>query len=187
MRRMKPSWRLGCGEKTGMIRAGIQGRDKSGKRQIIFTMSLSKIAIFWMCLVFLIVIISPVQAGTLYQEGTPVLSAYISGSNQANPGDKLNISIVVENTGLNPIKIVQGGVATREDPPTTAKFLSVNLRNGGAPLAVESDAQVIGDLPGGSASPSTFHIKINRDAPAGDERRVVGRTGDPERGPRWVG
>ena len=113
-------------------------------------------------------LVTPAQAGTLYQEGSPRLTASLSGTNEFNPGDTVNISVSVRNTGINGIKIVQPGLATRDDLPNTAKFLTINLENGGNPVSVKSGPQVIGDLPGGSVGTAVFSVRIDPSAPSGD-------------------
>lgn len=99
--------------------------------------------------------------------GSPQLSAYISGTNEYSPGDDVQLTIVVENTGLNEFKFVQSGIVDREDLPNTAKFLTVELQPGDAPLVIKSDPQMLGDLKGANNVKAVFTTKINADAPAG--------------------
>lgn len=112
-------------------------------------------------------IIAPVMAGTKYMEGSPQFSAHISGTNEYSPGQEVHINIVIENTGLNDFKFIQSGIVDREDLPNTAKFVTVALNSGTAPLVIKSDPQMLGDIKGASSANSVFITKINADAAAG--------------------
>ena len=111
--------------------------------------------------------IAPAMAGTKYMAGSPQLSAYISGTNEYSPGTEVHLNIVVENTGLNEFKFIQSGIVDRDDLPNTAKFVTVALDAGTAPLAIKSDPQTLGDIKGSSSANAVFTIKINSDAAAG--------------------
>ncbi len=112
--------------------------------------------------------IAPAMAGTKYMAGSPELSAYISGTNEFSPGKEISLKIVIENTGLNEYKFVQSNIVDRDDLPNTAKFLTVRVQPGNAPLVVKSDPQMLGDLKGASTTDAIFIIKTNADAPAGN-------------------
>ncbi|MCX6683121.1 MAG: S-layer protein [Methanoregula sp.] len=107
------------------------------------------------------------MAGTKYMAGSPVLSAYISGTNEFSPGDDVQLSVVIQNTGLNEFKFVQSGIVNVDDLPNTAKFVTVGLNAGSAPLVIKSDPQMLGDLKGGTDANAVFTTKINSDAAAG--------------------
>jgi len=111
-------------------------------------------------------LIAPAMAGTKYMAGSPQLSAYISGTNEFSPGQDVQLTIVIENTGLNEFKFIQSGIVDRDDLPNTAKFLTVRLQPGDAPLVIKSDPQMLGDLKGASNANALFTTKINADAPA---------------------
>ena len=117
------------------------------------------------CLILMIAV--PVKAGTVYTDGSPQILASIAGSNEANPGDAINITIMVKNTGLNAEKLVAPSNTNREEPPNTAMFLTATLDSGDAPVVIKSDPQMIGDLPGDTSGTARFSLKINTDAPAG--------------------
>jgi hypothetical protein len=117
--------------------------------------------------ILLILLVVPAMAGTKYMAGSPDLSAYISGTNEFSPGDDANLTIVIKNTGLNEYKFVQSGITDRDDLPNTAKFLTVKLQSGDAPLIIKTDPQMIGDLGGASTVDTVFSAKINSDALAG--------------------
>jgi hypothetical protein len=112
-------------------------------------------------------LISPALAGTKYMAGSPELSAYVSGSNEFSPGKDVSLTIVIQNTGLNEFKFVQSGIVDRDDQPNTAKFLTVTLLPGDAPLVIKSDPQMLGDLKGATSVNAIFATKIKSDAPAG--------------------
>ena len=92
------------------------------------------------------------MAGSKYMAGSPELSAYVSGTNEFSPGDDVSLTIIVQNTGLNEFKFVNSGIVDREDLPNTAKFLTVTLLPGDAPLVVKSDPQMVGDLKGSAVT-----------------------------------
>jgi len=99
--------------------------------------------------------------------GSPELSAYISGTNQFEAGDTVQLAIVIQNTGLNEFKFVDSGIVDRADLPNTAKFLTAAIQPSYAPIIIKSDAQMLGDLDGGSTVNAVFSTKINSDAAAG--------------------
>ena len=107
------------------------------------------------------------MAGEKYMAGNPELSAYISGTNEFSPGDDVKLTIVIENTGLNEFKFVQSGIVNTDDQPNTAKFLTVTLNAGDAPIVIKSDPQMLGDLKGASSVMAVFSTKIQSDAPSG--------------------
>ena len=113
-------------------------------------------------------LIAPAMAGTKYMAGSPKLSAYISGTNEFSPGKEVQLTIVIENTGLNEFKFVNSGIVDRDDLPNTAKFLTVRLQPGNAPLVIKSDPQMLGDLKGATSTNAIFTTKINADAAAGN-------------------
>jgi hypothetical protein len=112
-------------------------------------------------------LVVPAMAGSKYMAGSPELSAYVSGTNEFSPGDDVKLTITVENTGLNEFKFVNSGIVDREDLPNTAKFLTITLKPGDAPLVIKSDPQMVGDLKGASNVNAVFTTKINPDAPSG--------------------
>ena len=113
------------------------------------------------------ILITPALAGTKYMDGSPELSAYISGTNEFGPGNDATLTIVIQNTGLNEYKFVQSAIADRDDQPNTAKFLTATLAAGDAPLAIKSDPRMLGDLKGAGSVNAVYSVKINKDAPAG--------------------
>lgn len=82
----------------------------------------------FLLLILCIGLIAPVTAGTKYMAGSPELSAYISGTNQFEAGDTVQLAIVIQNTGLNEFKFVDSGIVDRTDLPNTAKFLTAAIQ-----------------------------------------------------------
>lgn len=118
-------------------------------------------------LILCVCLIAPVMAGTKYTSGSPQLSAYISGANEFTPGKDVPLTVVIQNTGLNEFKFINSGIVDRDDLPNTAKFLTVTLNPGNAPIVIKSDPQMVGDLKGSTTVNAPFSIKVKSDAPAG--------------------
>ncbi|RPJ54189.1 MAG: S-layer protein [Methanobacteriota archaeon] len=111
--------------------------------------------------------VAPVTAGEKFLYGSPSLSVAISGTNQFAPGAEVQLPIVIQNSGLNELKIVDPTIITREDQPNTAKLVTVNLSKGNAPVTIKTDPQMIGDVAGGASATATFTVLIAKDALAG--------------------
>jgi hypothetical protein len=111
--------------------------------------------------------IAPALAGTEYLSGSPQISASLAGTNGYGPGNAVQLTITVQNTGLNEFKFVQRGIIDREDLPNTAKSVTVGLSSGTAPVVIKSDPQMLGDIKGTGSANAVFTIKINSDALAG--------------------
>jgi hypothetical protein len=112
-------------------------------------------------------LVTPALAGTKYLDGSPDLTAYTAGTNEYTAGSDIQIAVVIENNAMSLDKQVSSGIIDRDDPPTTAKFVTVAMSAGNAPLVIKSDPQMIGDLTGQTRKTVTFHAKVNSDAPAG--------------------
>jgi hypothetical protein len=109
----------------------------------------------------------PVNAGTMYLSGGQDLSAALSGSNEFPAGTIVPITVVVENSGLVDMKMIRNDLLPRDEQPNTAKLVKVGLCAGEAPVTIKSDAQMIGDLTGGTSKTVTFDMKISPDARTG--------------------
>jgi len=118
-------------------------------------------------LILVAVLIMPAMAGTEYMAGSPQLSASLSGTNEFSPGEEVQLTVVIENTGVNEFKLVQSRIVDRDDLPNTAKFLMAALSPGFAPLGIKSDPQMLGDVKGAGSVRAVFTAKMNADAPAG--------------------
>jgi hypothetical protein len=123
---------------------------------------------YFLIAIFMVFLIAPAMAGTLYISDGPAFTATVAGTNQFSPGADVQLPVKIENRGLNQIKLVQSGYIEREDLPNTAKFVTAALAPGDAPVIIKSDSQVVGDLPGGKSVQVTYTIKIPKQATAGE-------------------
>ena len=112
-------------------------------------------------------LVVPALAGTNYLDGTPNLTAYITGTNEYMAGDDIQIPVVIDNNGMSLDQQVASNIIDRDDPPTTAKFVTVAMSAGTAPLVIKSDPRMIGDLASQTRETVVFDAKVNADAPAG--------------------
>lgn len=112
-------------------------------------------------------LITPAFATDNYLGGSPDLSAYISGTNEFSTGEEIQLPIIIENTGINSVKIYYARSADISDQPSTAKLLTATLQSGNAPVVIKTDPQMLGDLASQNTVKAVFITKINTDAPAG--------------------
>lgn len=113
-------------------------------------------------------VVAPVSAGSKYLSGDPEITVTISGTNEFSPGDEVTIPLVIQNSGLKEVKIVDSSVIDRDDNPDTAKMVTVDLLENGAPVTVKSDPQMIGDIAAGSSKTVNFIVKIDKYASSGN-------------------
>ena len=123
---------------------------------------------YFLIAIFMVFLMAPAMAGTLYISDGPMFSATVAGTNQFSPGNDLQLPVKIENRGLNHLKFVQTGYIERDDLPNTAKFVTASLAPGGSPVIIKSDSQVMGDLPGGKSVQVIYTIKIPKQAAAGE-------------------
>lgn len=116
-------------------------------------------------LVILMGITAPVMAGERFISGGPDLTAAILGSNDFSPGQEVNIPVMIQNSGLIQYVFTYQNQLSAADLPNTAKLMTVTLGSGGTPVTIESDPQLLGDLPGGQNIVANFKVKIAPDAP----------------------
>lgn len=112
-------------------------------------------------------LVAPTLAGTKYQDGNPDLTAYIAGNNEYSPGDDIHIPVMIVNNGISTVKEMGPKTVDRVDSPTTAKFVTVTMSVGNAPLVIKTDPQMINDLPGQSQKNVIFDAKVLPNASAG--------------------
>ena len=122
------------------------------------------IMILLVCAAFLIM---PASAGVKYTSGSPDMDVKISGTNEFEPGSDAALTVIVSNTGEVGTKIIQSDVVTRDDMPNTARLVTIDLLENGAPIKVKTDAQMLGSIYSGTTVPATFSITINKDAQPG--------------------
>jgi hypothetical protein len=111
---------------------------------------------------------SPVAAGTVYPSGKPDLSAALSGTNEFPPGRDVTFTVLLRNSGLNEVQIIDPRRQERDDPPNLAKLVTAGLMAGDAPVMIKSGTQMVGDIPGGASVPVSFSARVREGAPAGD-------------------
>ena len=118
-------------------------------------------------LVFIACLVTPAFAGTKYLDGSPNLTAYITGTNQYTAGSEIAIPVVIQNTGISTNYEVSSNIVNRTDIPTTAKFVTVAMGSGDAPVVIKSDPQMVGDIASEDQATVTFSAKVNADAQGG--------------------
>ncbi len=114
-----------------------------------------------------LLVVSPVLAEPKYMAGSPELSAYISGTNEVRPGDTVPLRVVIENRGINEFAFSRPAITDPGDLPETAKFLTVSLHAGNAPVTVTTGPQKLGDLAGSSTTTCIISMEVDPDAAAG--------------------
>jgi hypothetical protein len=112
-------------------------------------------------------LVTPALAGTRYLEGTPNLTAYVAGTNQYTAGSTIQIPVVIRNTGISTNYEVASDIVDRADVPTTAKFVTVAMGAGNAPIVIKTDPQMIGDIASQGQQTVTFSATVNADAAGG--------------------
>lgn len=110
---------------------------------------------------------TPALAGIKYLDGSPNMTAYLSGTNEYTAGSDILVPVVIENNGMSLDKQVSASIIDRADVPATAKYVTVTMSAGNAPLVIKSDPQMIGDIASQARKTVTFAAKVNADAPAG--------------------
>ncbi len=123
--------------------------------------------IFFVLALWLICCI-PVTGVTTYVGGSPLLSAALSGTNEFTPGQDATIFITVQNSGVNSLEFVTTGTITRDDLPTTAKLVTLELSAGDVPVVVKSDPQNVGDLKSPGLVTVPIRVKILPNATGGN-------------------
>ncbi|MFA4876998.1 MAG: S-layer protein [Methanoregula sp.] len=112
--------------------------------------------------------IVPCQAGIRYISGGPDLFVSLDSTNQLIPGTTVDIPLVIENKGKNTMELYNAYTLQPDYLPSTAKFATVALVAGDAPVRVKSNPQIVGDIPSGAIVPAGFTVEIPQDAKAGN-------------------
>lgn len=102
--------------------------------------------------------------------GSPGLSAYLSDGNVA-PGETTALDVVLLNEGE-----VDSGSATNPalaSEVTTARGVSVLLKDDGAPFDVKTSRQAVGNVPEGTSPPISFQVVVPEGAEPGTYRLPV--------------
>ena len=94
--------------------------------------------------------------------GEPDLSA-TAADNTVTPGQETTLSVTLLNTGV----VHEGGNPNAEQRVMTARGTTLRMRNGGAPVSIESGTVGVGSVHDGAAVPATFRISVHEDAEPG--------------------
>jgi len=132
-------------------------------------------------LVLSLLCIVPAMGLTTYTGGSPQMAVVVSGTNQFSPGQNANITLVVQNRGVNSMANSWTGNAAwqgsgniaRDDVPTTAKMVMVGLSSGNAPIVIKSDPQNIGDILAMGSKTVPISAKITTNATEGEYQLPV--------------
>jgi hypothetical protein len=112
--------------------------------------------------------IIPCQAGVRYFSGGPDIFVSLDSSNQLIPGTTVEIPVVIENKGKNTMEFYNAFTLQPDYLPSTAKFATIQLVPGTAPVKVKSNPQIVGDIPSGAIVPAAFVVEIPQNAKAGN-------------------
>jgi uncharacterized membrane protein len=118
-------------------------------------------------IVLIVCLCAPVMAAEKVISGPPDLRVSIEGSNEYYPDTMETISVKIENTGTIDFSSQNLANIAREDRPNTAKNVVVTLGNDDAPVTVNTDSQLVGDVKAGARTSTAFEVRINDGAPAG--------------------
>ena len=111
--------------------------------------------------------IHPCLAGERYMSGGPELFVSLDSSDELIPGNTMELPLVIGNKGKDTMELYNYYTIQPEYLPTTAKFATVMLLPGNAPVKVRSNPQIVGDVPSGAVVPAEFVIEVPQDAKAG--------------------
>lgn len=111
--------------------------------------------------------INPCLAGERYMSGGPEIFVSLDSSDELVPGNTMELPLVIGNKGKDTMELYNYYTIQPEYLPTTAKFATVMLLPGNAPVKVRSNPQIIGDVPSGAVVPADFVVEVPQDAKAG--------------------
>ena len=107
------------------------------------------------------------RRNAIYQRYIQIWSHMLPGTNSYVPGADIEIPVVIQNIGISTNYETGPDIPNRPDIPMTAKFVTVAMEPGDAPLVIKSDPHMIGDIPSESQMTATFSAKVNADAAGG--------------------
>ena len=113
-----------------------------------------------------LIVITPTQSASVYPFGEPSLSATVEGDSRLDPGTSYDLTIVMENTALDPEQILETGTYIYN--PVSAIATTVTLLSGDAPVDITNTPLVVGYLPPEVRIPVKFSLIVPEDARAGD-------------------
>jgi hypothetical protein len=109
----------------------------------------------------------PCLAGYTYYSGGPDLFVSLGAGNELVPGTTVDLPLVLQNKGTITMESYNVYTLQPEYLPTTAKFATVQLVPGDAPVRVKSNPQIVGDIASGMVVPAEFIVEVPQDATAG--------------------
>ena len=107
-------------------------------------------------------------AATKYIGASPQMSAYLSGINEFSPGSDATITVIVQNSGVNSMVLLNATPLAPDDLPTTAKLVTIGLSSAGAPISIKTDPQAAGDIASQGSVTVRFTAKIFSNATIGE-------------------
>jgi len=123
-------------------------------------------------LIFLILMVAfctaPVMGVNQYLGGSPQMTAYISGVNEFSPGQNVNITVVIQNSGTNTMLFTSHDTLSQTDLPTTAKLATAGLSGDNTPIIIKTDPYNIGDIDSPGIVTATFSATITSNATMGN-------------------
>ncbi|MDE4908015.1 NEW3 domain-containing protein [Methanogenium marinum] len=112
-------------------------------------------------------------AGEGFIRSEPSLYATLEGTNEFSPGTDIRLDIIVENQGVDNEVLRELEYTPYTINPTTALGTVAGLEPAGAPLSVQSEPYLIGDIQAGLSSPFTAYAHVDENAPAGTYTLIV--------------
>ena len=112
--------------------------------------------------------ITPVMGIDRNLGGSPGITAYLSGTSEFSAGQDATITVILQNSGTDTVKFVGVGTIAPADRSTTAKFVTVGLSPGSAPVVVRTQPQRVSDIPASGTATAAFTTKITSDATQGE-------------------
>ncbi len=115
----------------------------------------------------LLLLVSLASGAATYLHGEPDLEATVSGIAEFSPGSDAEIMVVIQNSGINEIKVLSAHSPDGGELPNTARMVTAALEAGDAPVTVRTDPQMVGEIAGGQTVTVPFSVRIASDAPGG--------------------
>ncbi len=124
-------------------------------------------------LFFILTVPSVYAAGEHTVGSSPSLSGYVSGTNYFYPQTNVQVTIVLENGGLD-TAVLRGLQYQTETIDSTVALNTIGyLKPGDAPVTVKTEEQFFGTIAPGSSSKGSFLINIDENAPAGQYNLIL--------------
>lgn len=123
-------------------------------------MAVARAAVVVLLLVLLPVAAAPADAQQVV--GSPEVSLF-SPHNELTPGQETTLSVYVSNAG----RVQRAGPADYVDRVTTARGLTLEALDGGAPITVTTGRYPVGSVPVGTTGPIPLSVTVPADARPG--------------------